>query len=240
MQSLIDGATALNIRLSSVQLEQFQTYYDDLIAWNRQINLTAITDYQDAQLKHFVDSLSVVLALPQPITYALRFLDVGTGGGFPGIPLKIAFPQIKLTLLEATGKKCDFLRHLVRHLNLADVDVLCARSEDAARMIEYREQFDVVLTRGLAKMAVLSELTLPFCKIGGVLIAQKKVSLDDELQSAANAISALGGQSDRIIPVTITGLNEPRCLVVVSKSRNTPAQYPRRNGVPAKKPLLSC
>ncbi|MCL2615961.1 MAG: 16S rRNA (guanine(527)-N(7))-methyltransferase RsmG [Dehalococcoidia bacterium] len=240
MQSLIDGTTALSVRLSSAQLEQFQTYYDDLIEWNRQINLTSITDYQEAQLKHFVDSLSVVLALPQPIPDAWRFIDVGTGGGFPGIPLKIAFPQIKLTLLEATGKKCDFLRHLVRHLNLVDVDVLCARSEDAAQMTEYREQFDVVLTRGLAKMAVLSELTLPFCKMGGMLIAQKKVSLDDELQSAANAISVLGGQVTRMIPVTIAGLNEPRCLVVVSKSGNTLAQYPRRNGVPAKNPLLSC
>ena len=237
MQDLIDGASSLGIKLSSPQLEQFQMYYDALIDWNQRVNLTAITDYHDAQLKHFVDSLSVVLALPTPILDFCRIIDVGTGGGFPGIPLKIAFPQIHLTLLESTGKKCDFLRHVVQRLVLNNVDVVCARSEDAANMPEYREQFDVVLTRGLAKMAVLSELTLPLCNVGGRLIAQKKDNISDELKAAARAISILGGQSPQIIHVDISGLSDLRCLVVVNKSKHIQPQYPRRNGIPAKKPL---
>lgn len=237
MQALIDGASCLGIKLSSAQVEQFQTYYEDLIDWNSRVNLTAITDYHEVQLKHFVDSLSIALALPKSIPSACHIIDVGTGGGFPGIPLKITFPQIRLTLLEATGKKCDFLHHIVQHLALNYVDVLCVRSEDAARMPEYREQFDVALTRGLAKMVVLSELTLPFCKIGGKLIAQKKDDIGVELKFASNAISILGGQPAQIISVAIPELNDQRCLVVVNKSSHTPQQYPRRNGVPAKKPL---
>jgi 16S rRNA (guanine527-N7)-methyltransferase len=237
MQDLMDSASKLDIKLSSKQLEQFQAYYNDLVDWNHRVNLTAITDYREAQLKHFADSLSVVLALPKPISYACRIIDVGTGGGFPGLPLKIAFPQIKLTLLEATGKKCDFLRHIVRQLALSDVEVLYARSEEAAQMPEYREQFDVTITRGLAKMAVLSELTLPFCKIGGRLIAQKKDDIVDELNSAAKSIAILGGHPAQIIAVTIPELSDKRCLVVVEKTTCTPSQYPRRNGVPAKKPL---
>ncbi|MCL2707302.1 MAG: 16S rRNA (guanine(527)-N(7))-methyltransferase RsmG [Dehalococcoidia bacterium] len=237
MQDLVCGAFSLNIALSPVQLEQFKTYLDDLLDWNRRINLTAITDYRETQLKHFVDSLSVTKAFHKPLPYACRFIDVGAGGGFPGLPLKIAFPQIQLTLLEATNKKCDFLRHITQRLSLTGVDVLCARSEEAALMSEYREQFDIVLARGLAKMAALSELTLPFCKVGGMLIAQKKEPVADELKAAAQAVTLLGGQIAQVIPITLSELNDNRCLVIVEKITRTPSPYPRRNGVPAKNPL---
>ena len=237
MQALIDGASNLGIKLSHAQLTQYQTYYDDLADWNSRMNLTAITDYREVQIKHFVDSISVVLALPELTLGACGVIDVGTGGGFPGIPLKIAFPQMRLTLLEATGKKSEFLRHVVQRLALDNVDVMCSRSEDAAHLPEYREQFDVAVTRGLAKMATLCELTIPFCKVGGKLIAQKKGDIIDELESAHKAITILGGQKAQIIPIAVPELNDQRCLIVVNKSSSTPAQYPRRSGTPAKKPL---
>jgi len=237
MQALIDGASNLGIELSRAQLTQYQAYYDDLADWNGRINLTAITDYHEVQIKHFVDSLSVVLALSELTLDACSIIDIGTGGGFPGIPLKIAFPQMRLTLLEATGKKSDFLRHVVQRLALDNVDVLCSRSEDAAHLPKYREQFDVAVTRGLAKMATLSELTIPFCKVGGKLIAHKKGDIINELKSAHKAITILGGQKAQIIPVAIPELNDQRCLIVVNKTSHTPKQYPRCSGKPAKTPL---
>lgn len=237
MQELIKGAAQLGIELTPLQAAQFQTYFEELADWNTRVNLTAITACEEVQLKHFLDSLTVALGLPQPLPAGYRIIDVGSGGGFPGLPLKIAFPQIELVMLEATGKKAEFLRHMIDKLALGGASVLCARSEEAAQQPEYREKFDAAVTRGLAEMAVLAELTLPFCKPGGRLVAQKKGDLTAELAAGAKSIRVLGGKPAEVLPITLPQFCDNRCLVLVPKELPTPPQFPRRNGVPSRRPL---
>lgn len=236
MKYLVIGASRLGIDLTPDQVDRFQAYYEELIDWNSRINLTAITDYQDVQIKHFFDSLIVVGALPQPITSALRLIDVGSGGGFPGLPLKIVLPQIQLVLLEST-KKVEFLRHMAQALALVGVSIVSSRAEEAAHIHEYRERFDVVVARGLAEMSVLAELTLPFCRIGGLLVALKKGEISEEMNASRKAMVTLGGRLAEVKPVNLPEFNDNRCLVVVEKIAETPPRFPRRAGMPAKRPL---
>jgi 16S rRNA (guanine527-N7)-methyltransferase len=238
MQLLLDGARRLGLSLDADQISKFQAYYEELIDWNIRLNLTAITDYEDVQLKHFLDSLTVASALPEVIPPGVRVIDVGSGGGFPGLPLKIAFPQIELVLLEATAKKAGFLNHMIQRLSLENTAVVCSRSETAAHLPEYRESFDAVVTRGLAEMPVLAELTLPFCRVGGRLIAQKKGDIAEEIGSAAKAVSALGGGFPIIQKINIPEFSDGRCLVIIEKKEMTPPNFPRRDGMPAKRPLI--
>ena len=231
------GAADLGIELNDNQLFLFQKYFDEMIDWNTRINLTSITGCIDVQEKHFLDSLTVFLALPQPIPNNFRIIDVGSGGGFPGIPLKIAFPQIELVLLESTGKKANFLKHLTETLALKEVRVLNGRAEEIANQPEHRETFDAVVARALAEMAALAELTLPFCRIGGLLVAQKKGEMADEIAASKKAISILGGGVPRMIPVHLPAFSDNRCLIVVNKLSATPHQFPRRSGMPSKRPL---
>jgi len=203
------------------------------------MNLTAITEYDKVQINHFLDSLTVVCAWtaaangPHP-----RVIDVGTGAGVPGIPLKIVFPDMRLTLLDSTNKKTVFLNHLKQKLKLEDIDIVTGRAEEIAHRNQYREQFDLVLARGIAAMATLTELTLPFCKIGGKMIAHKKGDINEEMNQSKKAIDVLGGKLIDIKPVEISEFPDRRCLVVIEKVAATPPQYPRRSGMPVKNPLI--
>ena len=239
MEKLNGGAIKLGLHLNPRQLEQFNIYYQELIDWNKRVNLTAITGYEDVQIKHFLDSLTVTLAWQQLITSTdFRLIDVGTGAGIPGIPLKILFPSIKLVLLDATAKKAAFLHHIKYKLGLDNIEIVVGRAEEVAHQARYREQFDIVLSRGVAPLPTLVELTLPFCAIGGSFIAQKKGAIDLELSQANKAISLLGGNLREVKRVDLEEFADERWLVIIDKVLPTPHLYPRRPGIPSKRPLV--
>ncbi len=237
MEVLIEGAARLGIDLGGEQVEQFRTYYDELIAWNENVNLTAVTRREEVQRRHFLDSLGVVSALSDAVLDgSAKVLDVGTGAGFPGLPLKIAYPRIDLTLLESTGKKTAFLNGVVDKLGLEGVEVVTGRAEEVAHRPEMREQFGAVVSRAVARLDVLAELCLPFCAVGGVMVAQKGPQVEEEYGKARRAIETMGGRADEsdmlVAPPVGVGT-----LVTIEKQRPTPANYPRRPGIPSKRPL---
>ena len=237
MDLLQTGAGALGIHLGLAQLEQFRRYYDEILDWNGRVNLTSVTVWEKVQTAHFLDSLSVALVIPRESLERGRFVDIGSGAGFPGIPLKVAFPGLRATLIESTAKKATFLAHIVEMLGLGEVDVRTGRAETLAHEPILRESFDVALVRAVASVAVLAELTLPLCRVGGVVVAHKKMGIEDELAQAQTAIEALGGALAEVREVVVPGLTEPRALVVLEKVAPTPERYPRRPGIPAKRPL---
>ena len=252
MQKLIEGARKLGLNLTPDQVAAFRRYRDELIAWRSRVNLTAITDDEGIQTKHFVDSLSCLVAVaasransvtaPVPLEACLlkptaRVIDVGSGAGFPGLPLKIVCPAIKLTLLEATGKKVEFLQHMVRVLDVKSVTVIKGRAEELGHVSNHREKYDWALARAVAEMPVLAEYLLPFVKIGGKALAQKGEDAPAEVASAEAAIVHLGGRLNRLIPVELSGVAETRYLVLVDKTAATPDKHPRRPGMPAKHPI---
>ena len=239
MKKLIEGAGKLGIEFNARQVRQFELFYQELIAWNKKINLTAITDYSSVQVKHFLDSLTITLALSEEEVERPDFniIDIGTGAGFPGVPLKILLPQLRLVLIEPTTKKIAFLHHIIRKLELENVEVLNSRAEEAAHLPLYREQFALVLSRAVALLPTLAELTLPFCRIGGRFIAQKKGEIDQEINGAKEAIAALGGKLDQIKKIELDEFNEGRYLVIIGKIHPTPNKYPRRPGLPKRRPI---
>lgn len=238
LEKLRRGAQELGILLKDSHLFLFQTYYEELMEWNRRFNLTAITDYEGVQVRHFLDSLSCLLALPRAELQAgACVVDVGTGAGFPGLPLRIVCLGIRLTLVEATRKKVDFLEHLVRRLGITDVEIIHARVEELAHRQAYREQYDWAVARALAEMPTLAEYLLPLVRVRGAILAQKGESAPAEVHSAEEAIRILGGRVRRLIPVSLHGLAETRYLVIVDKVAATPEKYPRRPGIPEKRPL---
>lgn len=234
---LTAGAAALGVHLNLAQLEQFKQYYLELVDWNSRVNLTSIKEWEQVQTRLFLNSLSVVLAVPSGLLKAGRFVDVGSGAGFPGLALKIAFPGIHVTLIEATAKKTAFLNHLKETLGLPDVDIVTGRSETVAHDLRLREGFDVVLARALARMNALAELTLPFCRPGGIVIAQKSADVEDEVIQAKKAIETMGGVLREVKELAIPELERQTTLVVLEKVNPTPERYPRQPGMPAKRPI---
>jgi 16S rRNA (guanine527-N7)-methyltransferase len=237
MEKLKHGVGKLGIDLNPEQLKEFEIYYRELIDWNKKVNLTRITDYEEVQVKHFLDSLTVLTTLE--LTDGLRVIDIGTGAGMPGIPLKIVAPGINLTLLETVGKKVKFLQHIVSRLRLDGVQTVSGRAEETGHALAYREKFGLVLSRAVAPLPVLAELLLPFCEVGGLCIALKKGDIESEIQQSRKAIEVMGGSLREVKSVELEGLNDKRCLVIIDKSKSTPPRYPRRSGIPAKKPILS-
>jgi len=236
MEKLQAGAHRLGLHLDAQQLHQFHRYAQELAAWNQRFNLTAITDPEEVEVRHFVDSLSVVLGLPGRAAFQGNLVDIGTGAGFPGLPLKLALPALRLTLVESVQKKARFLGHMIRLLGLEDTEVHVARAEALARRPELREHFDVAVALAVGSLSTVAELGLPLCRVGGVCIAQKRESDRAEAQQARDALKELGGGAPQLIPAPLSEL-AGALLVVIQKVRPTPERYPRRPGIPAKRPL---
>jgi 16S rRNA (guanine527-N7)-methyltransferase len=236
MEKLVREAQELfHIHITGRQVMALITYEKELMEWNQKFNLTAIRDVDSIRTKHFLDSFSCVLAWKA--NPPLRLIDVGTGAGFPGIPLKILYPSMKLTLVESVGKKAMFCQHLVRVLGLEDVEVVHKRAEEIGQNPQYRERYDWAVARAVANLNVLSEYLIPLLKIGGRMLAQKGESGPAEAQSAEDAMKVLGGKLEQLIPVHLPGVADDRYLVVVEKVAATPPKYPRKAGIPAKQPL---
>jgi 16S rRNA (guanine527-N7)-methyltransferase len=236
MQTLARAAQALfNLNLSERQLASLLTYERELIEWNRKFNLTAIREAESIRTKHFLDAFSCVLAWGA--SAPRRLVDVGTGAGFPGLPLKILYPGMKLTLVESVGKKAIFCQHVVGVLGLGDVEVLHARAEEVGRLPEHREKYDWAVARAVARLNVLAEYLLPLVQVGGTMLAQKGESGPAEAQSAEPALRLLGGKLKQVIPVHLPGVAEDRFLVLAEKVAATPPRYPRKPGLPMRQPL---
>ncbi len=237
MRLLTEGSKALGISLDDRQIDQFQTYYAELAEWNQRINLTSIVDYEEVQVKHFLDSLTVCIATGRPLPSGGRLIDVGAGAGLPGIPLKIAFPDLRVSLLESTGKKTEFLRFITDKLGLEEMEIHTGRAEQLAHQPGLRESFDLAVSRGVARLPTLAEYTLPFCGISGKLVALKHGGIEGEIESASRALTILGGRFKSIHHVDLPGLEDNRVALEIEKIGPTPEQYPRRAGMPAKRPL---
>lgn len=232
---LSDVAAAYGLPLSETQLAQFQRYYELLLEWNEKMNLTAITEPREFAVKHIVDSLSACDAAL--FTDGARVIDIGTGAGFPGIPLKVFRPSIRLTLLDSLQKRIVFLREAVSALGLSETECVHARAEDAARQKACRERFDVAVSRAVARLAVLAEYALPFVRVGGSFLALKGAKYREEAQEAKAALRLLGGGTPELRSVKLPGLDDIRAVIRIEKLRPTPGAYPRKAGTPEKKPL---
>ena len=227
-----DHARNFGVQLTPEQMHAFQTFSRDLIAANERVNLTAITDPDAITLKHFLDALS----LAPLVRTAQTLIDIGSGAGFPGIPIKIALPHLRVTLLEATGKKVSFLKQIISTLELENISAVQSRAEDLGRDPKHRERYEVAVARAVADLATLSEYALPFVRVGGIFIAQKGKDVDQEVQRSANALKILGGRLREIVPVQLPEL-EQRYLIVIEKIATTSDKFPRRAGLPERKPL---
>ncbi len=228
--------TLFGIDLTAEQVAMFQKYADELTAWNTHTNLTAIIEPQAVAIRHFLDSLSLVPYLKSDTPQ--KMIDVGTGAGFPGMVLAILFQQHQVTLLEATGKKIKFLDHVIELLGLKNAQTLNARAEDAGQMSGHRAKYDIVMARAVARLPALLEYMLPLAKVHGVCIAMKGVSAQDELADSRIALKTLGGQFDKIETVMLPTVEEAHYLVIIHKIAKTPSDYPRKPGIPTKKPLI--
>lgn len=230
-----DALNLFGIHLTGLQVMALMTLERELNEWNEKMNLTAIHDSQGIRTKHFLDSFSCVLAWKDNPPHTL--IDVGTGAGFPGLPLKILYPSMQLTLVESVGKKANFCRHITELLKMESVQVITARAEDVGQHPDHREAYDWAIARAVAKLPILAEYLLPLVRLNGSMLAQKSQTALIELQSADHAFKVLGGQVKKLIPVTLPGVSDERYLVVIDKVAATPRKYPRKPGEPAKKPL---
>ena len=238
MKKLIDGSSALGIKLNDEQLIQFELYFKELIRNNLSFNLTRVTDYEDVQPRHFLDSLSIMLIYPKAnLKSGIKVIDIGSGAGFPGIPFKIAYPESEVTLLEATGKKVLFLEKMIKSLNIKGLTAIKGRAEEAGNIKDYRENFDLVLSRSVAKLNILAELTIPFCKIRGNIILHKGNDISQEIECSEKAIRILGGSLAKVIKSNLPGQSTPRSLISIRKILSTSTRFPRRTGIPKKRPL---
>ncbi|MBI2862284.1 MAG: 16S rRNA (guanine(527)-N(7))-methyltransferase RsmG [Chloroflexi bacterium] len=243
----------MGLEITPTQVDLFRHYSQELIRWNKRINLTAISDEEGIQIRHFLDSLSILPALKPyvgdsdaPLVRQVgnqpqlqRVIDVGSGAGFPGLPLRIVCPSLHTTLLDSSAKKISFLRYLLAELGLPDVEVICARAEDLGHDPKHREQYDLAISRALGRLPALAELCLPFVQIGRAMAAMKKGDIAAELAAGQAAAVRLGGAEMRAIPIEVPFLPDLRHLVLTSKVAPTPERYPRRPGIPVKRPLTA-
>lgn len=225
----------ISVDLSDKQTEQFFLYYEMLIEWNKVMNLTAITDMKDVVFKHFVDSASLVKAVN--VSRETSLIDVGTGAGFPGIPLKILFPEWNVTLLDSLNKRVRFLNEVIEKIGLRGIDTIHGRAEDIGRDPNYRENYDLCVSRAVANLATLSEYCMPFVKVEGSFISYKSGTIQDELKQAERAVCLLGGKIEKVIKFRIREIDAERSLVRIAKKEKTSVKYPRKAGVPGKEPL---
>lgn len=232
---LTEKVKELSIVLNDKQIQQFEQYYNILVEWNKVMNLTAITEYEEVVEKHFLDSLTIVYAINMEKIETL--IDVGTGAGFPGIPLKIAFPHLKVTLLDSLNKRIKFLNEVIDLLELNDIKAIHGRAEDYAKQAEYREQYDICVSRAVANLATLSEYCLPYVKVDGLFVPYKSGEIDEELKSSEKAVSILGGKVEEVVKFQLPGTDIGRSFVKIHKIKETKKKYPRKAGMPTKEPL---
>lgn len=225
----------LGISLSDKQIEQFLNYYELLVEWNSFMNLTAITDFDEVILKHFVDSISLCKYIS--FQHGDTLIDIGTGAGFPGIPIKIICPDCKITLLDSLNKRINFLNTVIKQLHLTDIITIHGRAEDIAKTKEHRENYNYAISRAVANLSTLSELCIPFVKQNGYFISYKSEKGNEELLEAKNAIEILGGSVDKQISYQLPDSDLSRNLILIRKRNITPKKYPRKAGIPSKEPL---
>lgn len=237
--TFISDCKEWGITLSKQQLTQFSDYYDLLVEWNSFMNLTAITDFDEVCKKHFLDSLSIVKAYGADVLNKnnLTLIDIGTGAGFPGIPIKIAFPSIQVTLLDSLNKRIKFLDTVIEKLALANCETYHGRAEDYAKENLLREKYDICVSRAVANLSTLSEYCLPYVKVGGDFVSYKSEKINEESVQASKAISILGGKVDKQVDFTLPGSDIYRNVYIISKEKVTPKKYPRKAGLPSKEPL---
>ena len=226
---------ALGISLTDTQKQQFDKFYKLLVEWNKVMNLTGITEYEEVNEKHFVDSVSLVKAID--INKVDTVIDIGTGAGFPGIPLKIAFPHLKVVLLDSLNKRINFLNTVINELGLTDINTIHGRAEDYAKDAEYRECFDICVSRAVANLSTLSEYCIPYVRVGGTFIPYKSGEIDEEVQQAKKAIHILGGELSEVIKFQLPETEIKRSFIKIIKKQNTAKKYPRKAGLPTKEPL---
>ena len=225
----------IGVILSDKQKEQFDKFYELLVEWNKVMNLTGITEYEEVNEKHFVDSLSIVKAIDMNQVNSL--IDIGTGAGFPGIPLKIAFPHVKVVLLDSLNKRINFLNTVISELGLENIETIHGRAEDFAKQPTYREQFDLCVSRAVANLATLSEYCIPYVKKEGMFVPYKSGEIDVEVEQSKKAIHVLGGKLENVIKFQLPGTEIGRSFVVINKVQNTAKRYPRKAGLPSKEPI---
>lgn len=235
VKQFMKDLSEFNITLSDIQVQQFMTYYELLVEWNKFMNLTAITEYEEVLKKHFVDSLSLVKVCD--LTKNMSLIDIGTGAGFPGIPLKIAFPDLEVTLLDSLNKRVQFLNTVIEKLKLNNINTIHGRAEDFAKPNSLREQYDICVSRAVANMTTLSEYCIPFVKKGGIFVSYKSEKIVEERQEAERAIFLLGGCIENQIQFSLPNSDICRILLVIRKVGITPKKYPRKAGLPAREPL---
>lgn len=225
----------LRIELNENMKNQFDRYYELLVEWNKVMNLTGITEYEEVNEKHFIDSLSIVKVID--INKIDNIIDIGTGAGFPGIPLKIAFPHLKVTLLDSLNKRIKFLNAVIDELNLNHIEIIHGRAEDYAKKTEYRENYDLCVSRAVANLSTLSEYCVPYVKVGGLFISYKSGDIDEEIVKSKPAIKILGAEIENVIKFKLPGTDIHRSFVKIKKLSTTKKKYPRKAGLPAKEPL---
>lgn len=231
------GLDQLNIELTNNQIDQFIRYYEMLVETNKVMNLTAITEPVEVIYKHFLDSLSII-NIYDLRNKDVKIIDIGTGAGFPGIPLKIAFPQVDIILLDSLGKRIKFLDNVVSELGLEKIECIHGRSEEYGKKIEFREKFDLCVSRAVANLAVLSEFCIPFVKVGGEFISYKAGNCSEEIENSSTAVDKLGGKVSKIVEFLLNDTDLSRTFVKISKMKKTPGKYPRKPGTPSKEPLV--
>ena len=225
----------LQIETNENMLEQFDLFYHLLVEWNKVMNLTGITEYEEVVEKHFADSLSLARFLDLNKIHTV--IDVGTGAGFPGIPLKIAFPHLKVVLLDSLNKRINFLNEVIAKLDLKEIHTIHGRADEYARKPEYREQFDLCVSRAVANLSVLSEYCIPYIRVGGIFVPYKSGEIDEEVAASRKAVDILGGQIDHVEKFQLPDTDIHRSFVFINKIKNTQKKYPRKAGTPAKEPL---